>query len=139
MANYGPSNIAISFDDSTGTPVVMTAYILTINGFDKEAAMEETTAFGSAWKTSKATGVRMVGDIVLGGLYDDTADTGPDAIFNDVVDGPSDSTRTFALTYGGSKSSSVETWIKKYRRIPGARALTRYEVTLEPTGAVTEA
>lgn len=138
MANYGPDDVSLSFDNAGGTPVVMTDYILTINGIEIEAAMEETTTFGLAWKTSKATGIRMVGDITITGNYDDTATTGPDVIFNAVVSGPSVASRTLLLGYGSTKTSSVETWIKKYSRKVG-KILTKYEVVLEPTGAVTEA
>lgn len=138
MAEYGPADIIIEFDDSGGTLRVMTPYILTINGFDVEAAMEETTTFGLAWKTSKGTGVRMASNIVLGGNYNDTASTGPDAIFKTVVSGPSVATRTFKITYGSTNASSCETNIKKYGRKPG-KLLTKFEAELEPTGAVTEA
>jgi hypothetical protein len=33
----------------------------------------------------------------------------------------------------------VEVWINKRKRMPARNALTRYEVTLQPTGAVVEA
>lgn len=138
MSNYGPSSLVIMVDDSGGTPRNMTAFILTINDVSVEAVMEETQAFGKAWKESLATGVRFLQPIVLGGLYDDVAN-GPDAVFVGVASGPSATTRTFAVTYGGAKSTSVETLISKYSRKPDRNALLKFEATLQPTGTVTEA
>lgn len=133
MANYGIQDIIIKLDNSGGTPTTITTEVQTINGFDVDSVMEETTAFGSAWKTSKATGLRMVADITLGGLYSETID----AIAIDMPTGPSATSRTFELTYGSTNKSSVETWKKGYRRRP-SKALLRYELVLEATGAVTE-
>lgn len=139
MANYGPSSIIVQVDDSAGVLRVMTPYILSINDISIEAVMEETQSFGDAWRESLAVGVRFMGDIVLGGLFDDAASTGPDAIFIGVATGPTVATRTFSIAYGGTKTTSVETLIQKYVRKPDRNALTKFEATLRPTGAVTEA
>lgn len=138
MANYGPNSLQIQVDDSGGVLRNMTAYILTINDVSVEAVMEETQAFGKAWKESLATGVRFMAPIVLGGLYDDVAN-GPDAVFVGVASGPAAATRTFQVTYGAAKSTSVETLVAKYVRKPDRNALTKFEATLQPTGTVTEA
>ena len=76
----------------------------------------------------------MVDDIELTGFYDDTATTGPDAVFN----APGE-TRTLKITWGGTKTSSVETIIAGYQRQAAVKESTKYTVTLKPTGAVTEA
>jgi len=139
MAKYGSNSLAVSFDNSGGSPVVMTNYIRTIGDVDVKAMMQESTAFGDAWMEKLATGMREAGSVTIGGYFDDTATTGPDAIFNDVADGPSDSSRTLLITWGGSKTTSAETWISSYKRIAKVGELTAYEVTLEYTGTVTEA
>lgn len=117
----------------------MTNYIRTIGDVDVKAMMAESTAFGDAWVEKLATGVREAGSLTLGGYYDDTASTGPDVIFNDVASGPTDSTRTLLLTWGGSKTTSAEVWISSYKRTATVGELTGFEVTLEYTGTVTEA
>src|SRR5438045_9625531 len=109
MANYGPTSLAITFDDSGGTPRVMTPYILTVNDVSVEAALEETQAFGKAWRESLATGIRFMQDIVLGGLFDDTAATGPDAVFNAPAPTPATATRSLLIGYGGPTTWTVET------------------------------
>jgi hypothetical protein len=139
MAKYGSNSFAVSIDNSSGSPVVMTNYIRTIGDVDVKAMMAESTAFGDAWVEKLATGVREAGSLTLGGYYDDTASTGPDVIFNDVASGPTDSTRTLLLTWGGSKTTSAEVWISSYKRTATVGELTGFEVTLEYTGTVTEA
>ena len=141
MSKYGSNSIIVAVDNSSGTPVTMTNYITTINAVSVEAVLNETTAFGDAWAEQLSTGMRRAEPIVLGGLYDDTSTTGPDAIFNDVASGPSDtgSTRTITITWGGSKTTSCEAIITNYTRTATRGELTAYEVTLTPTGTVTEA
>ena len=139
MAKYGSNSFVVSIDNSGGTPVTMTDYIRSIGDVDVKAMMQESTAFGDAWMEKLATGMLEAGSITLGGYYDDTATTGPDAIFNDVATGPTDSTRTLLLTWGGSKTTSAEVWISAYKRTATVGELTAFEVTLEYTGTVTEA
>jgi hypothetical protein len=140
VANYGQSSVIVAFDNSGGTPVTMTTYVQTINGVDVESLMEQSDSFGDSWLEFLPVGVRKVsGDIVLEGLYDDTATTGPDAVFNAPAPTVATSSRTLTLTFGGSKTFAVETYIKKYSRMLVRGKLHRYSVTLQPTAAVTEA
>ena len=130
MAKYGSNSIIVAVDNSSGTPVTMTNYVTTINAVSVEALLQETTAFGDAWQEQLSTGMRRAEPIVLGGLYDDTSTTGPDAIFNDVA---------ITITWGGSKTTACEAIITNYTRTATRGELTAYEVTLTPTGTVTEA
>ncbi|HXH05852.1 MAG TPA: hypothetical protein VNI83_04605 [Vicinamibacterales bacterium] len=139
MAKYGSSSIVIEFDNAGGTLVNVTQYVTTINGIDVEALMEEGThPFGASWEEAIPSGVRRMNEITLGGLYDDTATTGPDAIFNAVASSPTVATRTLRITWGGTKTTSVECYIKNYRRTPTRNEVTKFEVVLRPVGAVTE-
>lgn len=140
MAKYGSNSVQIDFDNSGGTPVDMSNYIHELGPIKVASAeMQESHAFGDAWKEFLATGVRMMEPFDIVGFYDDTATTGPDAIFNDVADGPADSTRTITVTWGGSKTTSVECWISAYQRAAVRGELHLFTVTLTPTGTVTEA
>ena len=133
MAKYGPDDFAISVDDSGGTPVVMDAHVDDFDGMDIEALIEESHVFGDAWVAQLYSGIRKGNPFTLGGFYDDTASTGPDAVFNAVGD-----TRTVTMTWGGSKTTAFECLITKYVRTPTRNVSTRYTVTFTPTGAVTE-
>ena len=140
MAKYGSNSLIVAVDNSSGTPVTMTNYITSIGNVTVEALLQETTAFGDSFVEQLSTGMRRAEPIVLGGLYDDTSG-GPDSVFNDVASGPADtaSTRTITITWGGSKTTACEAIIPNYTRTATRGELTAYEVTLTPTGTVTEA
>lgn len=134
MAQYGSDDVAIVFDNSAGTTVNITQSILSVSGIDVEAILEETHTFGDSWVEQTAVGLNRMGDITVQGNYDDDADTGFNFMFKNIGE-----TRTFAITYGGTKITTVETLIKNYRRMPSRGALTKAEAVLSPTGAPTEA
>lgn len=135
MAQYGSNSITIQFDDSGGTLRDMSNYIREFNGVAIEAILAESQAFGDSWFESVATGMKKLDDITLGGYYDDTSSTGPNAIFNAVGN---TTTRTIKVTWGNSVYTQVENVIQKYSRIPVLNDLTKFSVNLRPTGAVTE-
>lgn len=134
MANYGSNSVNVMFDDSGGTPRDITTYCKTINGITIEALLADLTSFGMIWAVMAGVGTKKMADIVIGGYYDDVA-LGPDAVFVGIGGG----TRTLALTYGSTKKTTVEVIIKKYDRMPLLNDLTKYQVTLTPTGVPTEA
>lgn len=136
MANYGPNSIVIAFDDSGGTPQTMTQYVREINGVKISAILTESQSFGDTWFEALAVGISRMDDIVMRGFYDDTASTGPNALFIAIGN---TTTRTWKITYGSTKTTTVETIIVSYERIVKLQELTMYEVVLRPTGAVTEA
>lgn len=141
MANYGYDDLAVVFDNSAGTTVNISQSVLEINGIDIEAMLEETHAAGDSWREQLFTGLKTVGDITIKALYDDDSDTGANFMFNDPGNAGTSggASRTLAITWGGTKVTTVETIIKNFRRLPSRGALTKCEVVLAPTGAVTEA
>ena len=139
MAKYSSASAKVEFDLVGGTLQDMSAYVTDINGVDIESLTEESTPFTQAWQAHLPVGIFKVADIVIGGFYDDTATTGPDVVFNALSNGPGATSRTLKVTYGASKSTSVETWIVKMSRKLVRNGLTRFEVTLRPTGQTTEA
>jgi hypothetical protein len=140
MSMYGQSNVTINVDRADGSTVEnISTKVLSINGNNITALTEQTDGFGRAWLETLATGMRMMDPVVLELLYDDTALTGSDALFNAVASGPAVVTRTLQVIYGGSKSTSAETLITEYERILMRGKLHKVRVTLQPTGVVTEA
>lgn len=134
MAKYGSDDVVIEVDNSGGSLVDLSQYIDTINEINISAMIQESHAFGDSWVEQLYTGVKMTAPITIEGFYDDTVTTGPNAILNSLGD-----TRTFKITYGSTKTTSVETVITSYVRRPVRGELTRFTCTLTPTGAVTEA
>ena len=138
MAKYSSASAKVEFDLVGGTLQDMSPYVTDINGVDIESITEESTPFTVAWQAHLPVGIFKMADVVIGGFYDDAATTGPDVVFNALSNGPAASTRTLKITYGASKSTSVETWIVKMSRKLVRNGLTRFEVTLRPTGTVSE-
>lgn len=140
MTNSTPAGITVSYDDSGGTPVDITAHCKEINEFTVEQILENARAYGSAWEAFKAIGIGKVGLIELKGDYDDTSSTGPNALFaGRIPESPATASRTLTFAWGTGETSSVETRLVKYVRTPMREGLTKWGVTLQPTGAVTEA
>ena len=139
MAKYGSVNAKVEFDLVGGTLQDMSLYITSVGGIEIEALTEESTPFTTAWATALATGNFKMADVELEGYYDDTATTGPDVVFNVLSNGPAAVTRTLKITYGSTKTTSVETLIVKYARTLARNGITKFKVTLRPTGAITEA
>lgn len=136
MATYGWSDLSIQVDATDGGALQeMKTHVRGITVGASERFTEENTTAGSTWVAHVQTGIRQLGDIVLDGVYDDTASTGPNATFN----GTHTVTRTVTITWGGSKTTSCECWITSFERVPKAKGKTDYKVTLKPTGTVTEA
>lgn len=146
---YTSANVKIEFDNATGTLQDMSQYITEFNGINIEAMLQESHAFGDAWVERLFAGVKQIGDITLKGFYDDTATTGPNAIFNDVGNTGTSApgTRELKITWdlanngigSGAKTTLVNTIIKSYARVPSRGALTMFEVVLAVTGSPTEA
>ena len=111
---------------------------MSINGVEVEAILQESHSFGDSWFEHLSTGLRKMNPLVVGGFFDDVA-SGPNAIFIGVQDAPADASRTVEITWGGTKTTTVEVWIQKYTRKATRNELTAYEATLQPTGSVTEA
>jgi len=142
VAQYNWSNIKVEFDNSSGTLVDMSQYITSINGVKINAPTVDVTPLGSSaggWQKNLFGGLLQMDEITIEGFYDDTASTGPDAIFKDLgCVATSGGTRTLKVTWGGTKYTQVETIITGYDRTPSKGQPTMFTVTLTATGAVTE-
>lgn len=136
MANYNSSNIVVEFDVSDGGSLgVMTPYVREISVADVNIVLQESHSFGDSWVEFITTGIKKMEKITLKGFYDDTASTGPNVVFNSQAG----ASRSLKITWGSTKTTSVETLIESYKRMPQLNSNTMYEVVLQPTGAVTEA
>lgn len=137
MATYTYANVGYLFDNSGGTPVAVE--VLSINGVNIKAACADMTPNGVAYARKLFGGLLEMDDLVLELVYDDTASTGTDALFNDPgCKNTAAGTRTFKITYGGTKYTSVETIIAEYDRKPVKGAVHTQSVTLAATGTITE-
>ena len=138
MATYGSGSAKIEFDVSTGGALGdMSAYLRENCTIDREAKVVEGTPFGASWAAKVATGMKEMAPVELTGWYDDTATTGPEVVFFN-AGAALGATRTLKVTYGGTKTTSVETIIQKFQVQMSVGSLHVFKVTLVPTGTVTE-
>lgn len=140
MARYGFKDLVIEFDSAGLVLQNISQYVLEIGGIKKAAMFEESHAAGDSWVEQLFAGLKKVEPLTIKGFYDDAALPAPDVLFNDIGNEATTGggTRTLKLTYGGTKTTSVETFIQDYSRLPVRGELTKFEVTLLPSGAPTE-
>jgi len=139
MAKSGPAVVKVWYDNSGGTPVDITQYVLSINDIEIESMTEEKHPLGTAWDESLPIGVAKMNDIEISGLFDDAATTGPDALLaGRAPEAPTAGTRTLKIEWNASKSTAVETYLMSYARAADRNGLTKYKVKLKPSGGVTE-
>ena len=129
MATYNWSNLKIEFDNTGGSLVDVSAYVLGFNGVKIKGETQDVTPAGWQFVRKLFAGLKSCDDITLDLLYDDTATTGPDAIFNAVGE-----TRSLKITWGGSKTTTTEWIIAGYDRLPTKGQMTQGEATLTFTG-----
>jgi len=138
VAKYGPSSVSLVLDDSGGTARDLSQYLISLGGVKVTAGMVDSTGFGDSWAESLSTGMRSMDDLTIEAWYDDTANT-TDAVLGDVANGPADQQKTLVLTYGGSKTTTVEGWIVDYERVLDKDSLHIVRANFRPSGAATEA
>jgi len=135
---YGSVDIVINYDAAPGgTLSDVTQHSRDFGGCKIENLTQETQSFGDPWIERTPTGVRRVPAIVVKGLFDTTAVTGPHVVFMVTTADcqPSAATRTLEVTYGDGKKFTVETRLQDYEVLAKNAALTEYAATLLPTGA----
>jgi hypothetical protein len=138
MAKSTPSDIVIWYDASNGAPVDISQFVQNIGGIEIENLIEETHTFGDSMEESTPVGIGRWGQVQIDGLYDNVVG-GPDTLFNAALPtNPNDATRTLKIEWSNTHSTSVETILIKYSRIPDRSALVKFSATLQPVGNPTE-
>ena len=127
MAKYGSDDVTITVNAQD-----LSDYIDTFNGLDIEAMLQESHAFGDEWTEHLFSGVKKGNEITFAGFYDDVAN-GPDATLDDLG-----ATVPVVLAWGGTKTSSFDALIRRYRRAPTRGESSRFEAALMPSGEIVE-
>lgn len=129
MATYNWSNLKIEFDDNGGVLKDVSEYVLAFNGVKLKGETQDVTPAGWQYVKKLFAGLKSADSVTIDLIYDDTATTGPDAIFNDIG-----STRSLKVTWGGTKTTTTEWIITGYDRLPKKGEVTQSQATLEFTG-----
>lgn len=139
MAKYNSSNVTVQFDNAAGALQDITAVVLNTLSVKKKAMFEESTAYGKTAIERLYAGMKDSDPIQLEAFYDDAVSPAPDALFDDIGNvATAGGTRTLKITWGSTKTSSVEVWIQEYEKKTDIGKLHRSIVTLLPSGVVTE-
>ena len=139
MAKYGSNSIKIEIDSADGGSLVdITAYVTKLGDIAIDKGLIDVTPFGTSSAAFLQGVFKTYAPIDIEGFYDDTASTGPDAILN-IGAVTHTQTRTFKLTYGGTKTTQGEAWITAYKRGDEVGGYVTYTATLQLTGTITEA
>jgi len=131
MSNYGSKDLKIELADAGAVLRDISQLVRAVNGASIEALVQDSHAFGDSWGEVLYTGFAKMGAVVLDGLYDDGANT-PDALWS------RGATRQLKFTWGSTKTTSFNVVMTKYDRSPEIEKAHKYQMTLTPTGAVTE-
>lgn len=137
MATYGSPSVKIEFDNASGTLVDMTAYCQKDISLNRKANTVDSTPYGSVWAQHIASGMKSMDAFTFPVVYDDAATTGPEVIFYN-GGAALGATRTLKITYGGTKTTSVECIITGFNVKMSVGSFHQAEVSLQPTGTVTE-
>lgn len=130
------SDVTITYDDSGGTPRVITGFIMTLGGAEIEVEQESSESFGDLWREHTPTGMRNASPIGMAGHFDTTATTGPHVVLRpvDADAAPNAATRTLVIVFGDSKTFTVETRPSKYKVTANNGKLTTFDMTATLTG-----
>lgn len=124
MTQYGSDDATFKVGSN-----FMTAYIDSDIEVEKTAESEDVTPIGASVNKEAFTGLTSLKDIDVGGVFDDTAVTGPDVIF-----GAIGTSAAVEVLYGGSKKTTATMGLKTYKRTIAKGKLTRYSSTMCHTG-----
>lgn len=128
MSTYASPDLKVEVDSKD-----LSQYVLENIEVDIEGLTEEGHGFGKSWVEQLFTGIKQGNELTLGGLYDDTATTGPDAVLNKVG-----TEVAVVITWGGTKKSSFSAIVKSYKRTAIRGELHKFSAALLPSGEVTE-
>jgi len=132
---FGSASVTITLDDASGTPRIITGFIMDMSGIKITSNMEQSNSYGDSWEESLPSGVSKVDPITLGGFWDTTLLTGPHASMGVPDASPQSTTRTLVVVFGDSKTFTVECFLESYEVIGNNGNLTKFSAVLRPTGA----
>src|SRR3972149_5328968 len=69
MARVGSEVLAVSLDNSGGTPTDISAYVTEIDGLEREVVTQDVTAAGDDDEADAPVGLKRAGQVTLRGPY----------------------------------------------------------------------
>jgi hypothetical protein len=125
---YGSKDVTINYASTDITP-----YVDPQTTIEREAILKSTTPFGVVWPTWADTGSKRLAPLTFGGVERFETSTGCRVKF------PEGTSGSLVVTYGGTKTTTVTCIVQKFKTVLATETLHVFEITLQPTGTVTEA
>lgn len=129
MAIYGPADCDVSLAASSVPDVTV------VSDLDELSINEETTPLGVAAQTHAYVGVYGMAPVTFEAPYSTTA--GDLAVVGSGLS--RGGTVAVIITIGGSKTVSFSSIVTNRKRVFSRGQLTKYQLTVQPTGTITEA
>ena len=132
---YGSSAVTVTIESSPGASVQPLTDML-LNGISAKdiSEMVESTALSDSARERLPAGIQdgEVGN--LEGYYDTTGSTGSHAVLGTVDNGPQDDTREMVITWGDSKTTTIQLRLASYELNATPGELTRFTAEVVVTG-----
>ena len=126
----------IKIDDSASNLRNMSAYVTSISDTGKEITALDVTTFADSAERVLA-GIELSQEFSITGPFDDTATSGPDAVFGTLVGVIADWEWHPKGTASGKRKVSGKALCTSYKTTGEAKGLTTYTTTFKVDGAVT--
>lgn len=136
MSNFAWDDLILKFGLSGQLYYSIGAYIDEQSALKLKAMLEDWHPKGTTWKQKKVVGTKeWDGNLELGGLFDDTATSGPHALFHGADGANIGLAGVVAETFDGTNWRGVNVIIQDYVQEPKQADNTRFKVTLVPYGS----
>jgi len=126
----------IKIDDSGSTQRNMSAYVTSISDLGKEITALDVTTFADSAERVLA-GIEISQEFSITGPFDDTATSGPDAVFGTLVGVIADFEWHPKGTASGKRKISGKALCTSYKPTGEVKGLATYTTTFKVDGAVT--
>ena len=126
---HGKDLTSLSVDDSGGTPASLLAQTVSLT-FPQSADLHDTTTMGDDWHEF-TSGLKGGGSITHEVFYENTASTGPDAVYNGRIGVAG------TLSFGdGTVTYACETVVESYEITANVSDMIKARATHRITGAI---
>lgn len=136
MAKYKVAGVSqIHIDNSAGTLLNMTSYVDTVSALGREIASLEVTTFADSAERFIA-GIEVSQEVTISGPFDDTAASGPDAVFSTLVGTINTIQFSPVGTASGARKITGEFLFTGYKINSAVKERVNYELTAKLDGTL---
>lgn len=135
MSKYGSASVKIFVASSGGTSYDISQYCDELGGVKITALTEPSHSFGDSWEEHTPVGLARGEAFDIGGLFDDTATSGPHALLSAIDRGTTDATRAVVVGFSSGNYWHGTCRLTGYEVVGSNGKLSRFRASLLPTGS----